>query len=50
MPDHTVAAILDGHAGDQTALYASTRLLHVIEETEQVCIHYFFLRDSCGHE
>lgn len=31
--DHTLVAVMDGHAGDGSALYTSLRLLEVIEET-----------------
>jgi serine/threonine protein phosphatase PrpC len=35
LPDHTLLAVLDGHAGDGTSTYASLRFTEVIEETSQ---------------
>lgn len=35
LPDHTLLAVLDGHAGDGTSTYASLRFTEVIEETTQ---------------
>ena len=33
MPDHTIVAIMDGHAGSVAAVYTSQRLRAIIEET-----------------
>lgn len=35
LPDHTLVAVLDGHAGAGTAIHASCRLPQIIEETSQ---------------
>ncbi len=35
LEDHTLVSIMDGHAGENAAIYASVRLREVIEETEE---------------